>query len=45
MKTINIKSFLIFTVGVLSILFITSHLAAGELFADIDHDTRLESVQ
>ena len=46
MKTINIKKhFLTFIVGVVSILFMTSHLTAGELFADIDHDSRLESVQ
>ena len=45
MKTINIKHFLTFTIGIVSILFTTPYLQAGELFADIDHDSRLESVQ
>ena len=45
MKTLNIKHFLTFTIGFVSILFMTSHLSAGELFADIDNDSRLESVQ
>ncbi len=36
MKTINIKQFLTFTIP---------HLTAGVLFVDIDHDSRLESVQ
>jgi len=45
MKRDKMTYFSIITVWVVSILFMTSHVSAGELFADIDNDTRLESVQ
>jgi hypothetical protein len=45
MKSNYIINFFVFTVGIVSILFSASHLQAGELLADIDNDTRLESVQ
>lgn len=45
MKSINIKHFLLFTIGVISILFASTNLTAGVLFGNIDYDSRLESVQ
>ncbi len=41
----NIKHLLLFTIGVVSIFFSSTNLTAGELFANIDRDSRLESVQ